>query len=76
VAANNVMNSLYMVIGAGLSSVFLMVSKNLSYLFACLAVANLLAVLHVLLVNQAHLKSALHWLLTAMSIKNRTTNEK
>lgn len=76
VAANNVMNSLYMVIGAGLSSVFLMVSKNLSYLFACLAVANLLAVLHVLLVNQAHLKSALHWLLTAVSIKNRTTNEK
>lgn len=76
VAANNVMNSLYMVIGAGLSSVFLMASKNLSYLFAFLAVANLVAVFHVLVINQAHFKSALQWLLTTVSIKNHAINKK
>ena len=75
VAANNVMNSLYMVIGAGLSSVFLMVSKNLSYLFACLAVANLLAVFHVLIINQTNFKSALHWLLTLTFLKSNTKNQ-
>jgi len=76
VATNNIINSLYMVIGAGLSSLFLIFSKNLSYLFACLAAANLLAIFHVLMVNQANFKLALYWLLKIMCFKSKTKNSR